>query len=673
MKHYQERNLDLEEFVDEIYEDTQSNHDSKYIFFLGAGCSVSSGIKLAGDLAKEWYENLEKQNSKFKRFNEEHTIDASQKDSIDFGKYYFEIFETLFPTPLTQQKEIQRITEGKTPCLGYYVLSALMQKSQFNTVITTNFDNLIQDALIYSGNKRALVITHQDLAKFIERNDTPLITKIHGDAHLHPFNNATTTKEIPEDLRIAIQGLFINAKVIFIGYKGNDESIAHLLNGCKRIDQVYWLGTHTPTNSKLKDWWSHLTTKTHVSERDFDKIMSLIKDKFKLEKPNFEKRFQELESRYNEAEKQEIDQMQAIENKTFIDYFLMGNTYASQKEYEQAIDAYKQASLLNPKDDATLINWGSTLYDLSKISEHDKAEALLIEAFEKYKQASLLNPKDDVTLMNWGNALATLAKISKPNRAETLFIEAFEKYKQASLLNPKDDVTLMNWGSALATLAKISKPNRAETLFIEAFEKYKQASLLNPKDDVILINWGSALATLAKISEHDRAETLFTEVFEKYKQASLLNPKNDKIFYNWGNALTDLAEISEHDRAETLFTEAFDKFKQASLLNPKDDKIFYNWGSALTTLAKISEHNRAEALFTEAFDKLNKAIEMGASTYNLACLYAIRGNKDKALEVLEKSFKNKEIKTSFVMDDEDWKHFKEDEDFLKLIQKQTQP
>ena len=34
------RELDLDEFVDEIYEDIQKNSDSKYIFFLGAGCSV---------------------------------------------------------------------------------------------------------------------------------------------------------------------------------------------------------------------------------------------------------------------------------------------------------------------------------------------------------------------------------------------------------------------------------------------------------------------------------------------------------------------------------------------------------------------------------------------------------------------------------------------------------
>ncbi|MEV9615900.1 SIR2 family protein [Aliarcobacter butzleri] len=363
------RSLGLDEFVDEIYEDVQKNSDSKYVFFLGAGCSVSSGINLAKDLAKNWYEELKKQKTKFDNFNEINEID---ENNIDFGNLYFEIFETLFPTPLAQQKEIQRITENVTPSLGYYILSEFMQKPQFNTIITTNFDNLIQDALIYSGNKRALVITHQDLAKFIERNDTPLITKIHGDAYIHPFNNSNDTKEISEDLKVAIQGLFIKSKLIFIGYKGNDESIANLLEGCKRIDQVYWFGSNEPTDTKLKKWWEELRSKTHIKERDFNKIMSLIKNKFKLEKPDFKKRFEELEECYNKAEKEQTKNLEKIKDKTFIDYFILGNTYFDQNYFNKAMEAYETASKLNAKNHSIYYNWENALYALAKVKDNNE-------------------------------------------------------------------------------------------------------------------------------------------------------------------------------------------------------------------------------------------------------------------------------------------------------------
>ncbi|MCG3666292.1 tetratricopeptide repeat protein [Aliarcobacter butzleri] len=528
------RSLGLDEFVDEIYEDVQKNSDSKYVFFLGAGCSVSSGINLAKDLAKDWYEELKKQKTKFNKFNEN-----KDENNIDFGDLYFKIFETLFPTPLAQQKEIQRITENVTPSLGYYVLSEFMQKPQFNTIITTNFDNLIQDALIYSGNKRALVITHQDLAKFIERNDTPLITKIHGDAHIHPFNNSNDTKEIPEDLKIAIQGLFINAKLIFIGYKGNDESIANLLEGCKRIDQVYWFGSNKPTNTKLKKWWEEQKSKTHIKERDFDKIMSLIRDKFKLEKPDFKKRFEELEKCYNKAEQDETKNIENIENKTYIDYFILGNNYFHQKEYEKAIEAYKEAYKINPKDSDTLNNWGNALYDLAIAKNND--EDLYNQALIKYETASKLNPKDEDIFNNWGNALYDLAKAKDDN--EDLFNQAFSKYATASKLNPKDEDIFNNWGFALSDLAKVKDNN--EDLYNQAFRKYETASKLDPKKDFIFNNWGVALYNLAKAKNND--ENLYIEAFEKLSKAVELGSSvyNLACFYSIRKNKKEALELLE--------------------------------------------------------------------------------------------------------------------------------
>ncbi|MDK2065319.1 TPR end-of-group domain-containing protein [Aliarcobacter butzleri] len=463
------RSLGLDEFVDEIYEDVQKNSDSKYVFFLGAGCSVSSGINLAKDLAKNWYEELKKQKTKFDKFNEN-----KDENNIDFGDLYFEIFETLFPTPLAQQKEIQRITENVTPSLGYYVLSEFMQKPQFNTIITTNFDNLIQDALIYSENKRALVITHQDLAKFIERNDTPLITKIHGDAHIHPFNNTSDTKEIPEDLKIAIQGLFINAKLIFIGYKGNDESIANLLEGCKRIDQVYWFGSNEPIDTKLKKWWEELKSKTHIKERDFDKIMSLIRDKFKLEKPDFKKRFEELEECYNKAEQDETKNLEEIEDKTYIDYFILGNNYFYQKEYLKAIEAYENASRLNPKDEDIFTNWGIVLFSLSKIKNND--ENLYNQSLVKYETASKLNPKNDSIFYNWGVSLYNLAKAK--NDDENLYNQAFEKLNKAIELGSGVynlacfHSIRKNKKEALELLEKALKNKEEETSYVQKDEDW---------------------------------------------------------------------------------------------------------------------------------------------------------------------------------------------------------
>lgn len=298
---------------------------------------------------------------------------------------YFEVFETLFHDSLGQQKEIQRITTDKLPALGYYTLAKLMQNSAFNTVITTNFDDLIQDALIYSGEKRARVITHQDLAFFIERNETPLLCKIHGDAHFRPFNSKENTKQLPEALSTKLETLFDNARVVFIGYGGNDESIFNFLMTCKNISQVYWLNGREPDDVVLKGWWRALDKKVFVKEYDFNRIMASLRSKFALKEPNFENLAKQLKSSYDNSLAEETEDLEKKEDKSAFDYFLLGNNLYYEEQYEEAIASYKKAIEIDPKDDRAYVN----LFELYVIQDTiiDKAlEDKYIELFGEDKE-----------------------------------------------------------------------------------------------------------------------------------------------------------------------------------------------------------------------------------------------------------------------------------------------
>ena len=218
-----------------------------------------------------------------------------------------------------------------------------------------------------------------------------------------------------------------------------------------------------------------------------------------------------------------------------------------------------------------------------------------------------------------------------------------------------------NWGITLYNLAK-AKDND-ENLYNQAFNKYETASILNPKNHSIFYNWGVALYYFAKAKDNN--EDLYKEAFSKYEIASKLNPKDDSIFNNWGVALYTLAKAKDNN--EDLYKEAFSKYETASKLNPKNHSIFYNWGNALSNLAKTKDNN--EDLYNQAFQKLTKAVELGSSVYNLACFHSIRKNKKDALELLEKTLKNKGVSISRILEDEDWDNFKEDEDFKEIIKK----
>ncbi len=135
------------------------------------------------------------------------------------------------------------------------------------------------------------------------------------------------------------------------------------------------------------------------------------------------------------------------------------------------------------------------------------------------------------------------------------------------------------------------------------------------------------------------------------------------LYSDWGTAISDLAKL-KNDKA--LYRESFEKYEKATALNPKDDSAFNNWGNAISDLAKLKND---EALYRESLEKLNKAVELGSSTYNLACVYALKKEKNNALKYLENSLIKKEITVEFVEKDEDWEAFKNDLEFIGLLDK----
>ncbi len=64
--------------------------------------------------------------------------------------------------------------------------------------------------------------------------------------------------------------------------------------------------------------------------------------------------------------------------------FYRGNNHYAKKEYDKAIELYKKAIAINPKDTSFYYNLGLAYYEKK---EYDKA-------IESYNKAIAINPKD---------------------------------------------------------------------------------------------------------------------------------------------------------------------------------------------------------------------------------------------------------------------------------------
>ncbi|MHB8103189.1 MAG: SIR2 family NAD-dependent protein deacylase [Methanosarcina sp.] len=289
------RTIEVQEFV-RRFEDLVENKKAKFCFFLGAGCSVSSGIDTAGTLVdKVWLPKLkEMETGNQENFNEwlGERFPEYKKDNA--AQSYGKIIESLFPTPKERQTEIERIVKGHDPGFGYAVLTNLMEKIgvQCNIILTTNFDDMIADAFYLYTDQKPIVILHEALAAFVKISDTrPIVIKLHGDSKLSPLNTKDETK-LSNKIKKVIKNLFSETGLIFIGYGGNDSSINEILNKIPVNDGsfpwgIYWIGERTPDNQmgefleKRNALW--------VKHKNFEELMLHIKETFELGLPTIDK------------------------------------------------------------------------------------------------------------------------------------------------------------------------------------------------------------------------------------------------------------------------------------------------------------------------------------------------------------------------------------------------
>jgi hypothetical protein len=206
-----------------------------FTWFFGAGCSVTSSIPDAGGLVKKWLAEIYEFQ---KRILKDETFDAWVQrnhpgyDSNSASGYYAEAFEARHPSPVERQREIEMICAIGRPGYGYATLAQLISHEKFGrlcgTVLTTNFDDLIADALYLYGEQHArpLVVTDEALARYVRTNSPrPTVVKLHGDAHLNPKNLKPETREVHKSISDQLYPFLQDHALIFCGYGGNDVSI----------------------------------------------------------------------------------------------------------------------------------------------------------------------------------------------------------------------------------------------------------------------------------------------------------------------------------------------------------------------------------------------------------------------------------------------------------------
>lgn len=412
------RDIDVEEFVLRLRAET--NADKRFALFLGAGCSVSSGIPAAGALVKDrWIPRLREfkapRRSDVDNWAREAISDYDpDQPALSYGK----LIDQLFLTPDDRQREIEMLCDSRTPSFGYAVLAQLvaMKEGRFNIVLTTNFDDLIADALYLYTEARPLVIHHESLAAYIRPTRTrPLIVKLHGDHRLSPRNTALETQTLEQGIQRQTAMVLHDRGVIFMGYAGADEGILKLLDELPPEALpygAYWVHPQEP-QGKVREWLSRRQG-VWVRSGWFDEVMLLMRNAFELPHPkekrftlifqNYHQKFQELSTAIQQKPP-EAPGVQALQKALtdtealFPDYWkaLSEARRLEHSDPDRADQIFQQGISQFPQAAPLLGDYATFLIDLRK--DYDAADAM-------YKRALEADPNDAENLDNYATFLS---------------------------------------------------------------------------------------------------------------------------------------------------------------------------------------------------------------------------------------------------------------------------
>jgi tetratricopeptide (TPR) repeat protein len=682
------RNKDIDSIA-YLLKRAKETNQPKPIVFLGAGASISAGIPGSIQIIKDI----------LKTFKDKPEI---KKLSVEERTYY-----NLMGCLNTEERHqlLRDYISNKDVKINvtHIYLAQMLKEGYVDYVLTVNFDDLFLRACALF-NFIPPVYDISILKDFTTTNLTEKsVTYLHGQHHgFWLLNTDEELEKVKEYIPTVFDRICNKRTWIVVGYSGEDPIFDQIARLGHFTNELFWVGYNE--NLPNENVQEKLINKPNsnasfVSGYDADSFFLKLHSELKLDTPDIFNKpfsflkdlmgnikdidegnnegkhqllFKNIKERYDVALKQTADAIKLYEKKgasgelspkEIIKGQLKQEIIESivKEKFSNANRLYKQAD----KNDEEIRNLLSQLYSNWAAHLLNAANNLRVErkAIEKCKMAIKLNPQNSAAFNNWGNALFSLATYEK---SVSLYREAIEKYIQSTDINPKNSLALNNWAATLINLAKEANEN---LLLKEAIDKCNRAIDINP-DCMAYNNWSAALINLGS-EEKDikEAKLLYTQAIEKCREAFKLEDKNLKTLTNWGIALFALGKI---DKDTNSLNDAIEKHYKRLEINPKCGGAYLSIANILAFKAKIGPEIESRDTLLIAKDNASKAISFGESAYDLSCCYALLNDKENALKTLNEVLKVKSISINYVLNDEDWKGYKNDDDFKILINKYSE-
>jgi tetratricopeptide (TPR) repeat protein len=525
----------------------RSNSTPNFSLLIGAGASITSGVKTASEMISEWRRQLYDQSKSDKPIEEW----LKEQDWYQNDEEYSILFEMVYDKRSQRRIYIEDCVKDAKPSWGYIYLSNLIAHKYFNIVFTPNFDDLLNEACFLYADLRPIVCAHDSAVADVRLTSArPKIIKLHGDFLYDTIKNTLKeTETLEKNMRDKFIQFSCEYGLIVLGYGANDKSIMDILDillksdnyfpnglywcirkGDKvnvklerllRRENIYWvqidgfdefmaelhkgLGLKLPDS--VKDPYRATTERLNafVSPRKDIEHPIIIEDVHPIIKEDImelEKQIKKFE-RINEGPREELDRL--------VPYPLLGDMEFSRKtykSYEAALSYYTKA----------LVQEHGNLNILAKMIYAYVATEQFNEATGTAEKIIKQAPRNYMGYVLKGYSLTNMA-LSYPEKLN----EAIAIYSEGLKYTAKEPA------KRLLLLAFRANALLMAEKWTESLSDTEEALKIEPGDQSQIINKCIALKKLGRASEADRMlREILPKIKNKYFKSSVYAVLGDK-------------------------------------------------------------------------------------------------------------------------------------------------
>ncbi len=421
----------------------------RFAFFLGAGASRQSGIITAGEMVRFFKDRIldECCSEQPKTDEEKEKWLRAQEWYTKNGSEYCKLFEQFEPKEIGRQRYIESIIEGQEPSYGYVVLANLLASNYINTIITTNFDDLVYSACTSYTGIRPIVYAYGVLASEMRITaQRPKILKLHGDFLYSTLKN-TDSELAMQDPNMARQLTQVLSEygLVVAGYSGGDKSVMDILSRISDKNDLYWcIRRGEEPNEAVKKLLNEKGGFI-VEIEGFDEMMNEVRqivgfdvsnmfgsiqdrqDQMIEKLKDFAPRYSidilsEIVAALQNQAKESVREQKRIKEIQSLDFFTKGLKAQDAEDFHSAEDLYRKAIELNPRDSGSYNNLGVVLFN--DATRKGDAEAM-------YRKAIELDPNNAKANNNLAFFLKELERLPEAEEAYRKAIEIDPNYINA--------------------------------------------------------------------------------------------------------------------------------------------------------------------------------------------------------------------------------------------------